>query len=109
MGTAFMALERVIGEAVKSALATMAGVAGVYCLPKGEVFQVFTIIVDDDEALYDEIYERERSLIRRFDGVHFDFNVIASRGRSIEEIVGSDVEIRQTSGWPDLCPDATNI
>jgi hypothetical protein len=104
-----MPLDRTIGEAARLALATMSGVAGVYCLPKGELFQVFTIIDDDDEALYDEIYERERSLIRQFEGVHFDFNVIASRGRSIEEIVGSDVEIGQMSGWPDLCPNATNI
>jgi hypothetical protein len=72
-----------VAEAVNSTLAAVGGIAAVYCLPGSDLFQVFTIIEDDDEAIYDRIYEQERTLIRKFQGVHFDFNVIARRGRSL--------------------------
>jgi hypothetical protein len=40
----------------------------------------------DTEAIYEAIYEQERSLISQFRGLNFDFNVIRRRGRSISEI-----------------------
>lgn len=102
-------MERV-GEVIISTLAAMDGVAGVYCLHGSELCQVFTIIDDiEDEAIYDAIYEQERSLIGLFHGVHFDFNVIPRRGRPMREIVGSDVKIgRRTESSPS-CPSATSI
>jgi hypothetical protein len=97
-----------IEQAVASTLNGVQGVAAVYILPKGETLSVFTIAEEEDEGLYDRIYDQERSLLRQFRGVHFDFNVIARRGRSIAEIVGPDVPVHQKRESPDPCLNVTN-
>lgn len=86
-------VEHRIEDDVAEAFEGMNRLEGVYVVPSGEILRVFTVIDDDDEATYDLIYDRERSLIRRYGGVHFDFNVIARRGRPIAEIVGSTIPI----------------
>jgi hypothetical protein len=43
-----------------------------------------------NEATYDSIYDRERGLMRDHRPLHFDFNVVARRGRPVEDIMGAD-------------------
>src|ERR1017187_5181650 len=79
-------------------------VEGGFVAPSGAVLSVFTVIDDHDEETYDRIYDRERLLIGRFGGVHFDFNVIARRGRSLADIVGCSTPVwrRDETGEPCL-------
>jgi len=93
-----------IEDRLTEALKVINRVEGIYLIPHGETLTVFTIIDNDDEETYDLIYDQERLLIRRFAGVHFDFNVIARRGRPISEIVGASNPIWQRSESGDLCP-----
>jgi len=78
-------------------------VEGVYVIPGANTLGVFTIIDEDDEDTYDQVYEGERLLIRQFGNFGFDFNVIARRGRSIAEIVGSRRPIWQRSESTSAC------
>jgi len=96
-----------IEDRLTEAFKAISRVEGIYLIPRGETLAVFTIIDNDDEETYDLIYDQERSLIRSFAGVHFDFNVIARRGRSISEIVGANNPIWQRSESGDLCPIET--
>jgi len=90
------------------AFAGVNGVREVYMDPSGDVVNVFTIIDDDDERIYESIYDRERS-IRQHADLHFDFNVIARRGRSVEELVGSFAPVWQRTEAANLCPNVTSI
>jgi hypothetical protein len=63
----------------------------VYVSHDGDLVVVTTIIDrDDNEATYDNIYDRERDLIRGHRPLHFDFNIVARRGRPVEDIMGAD-------------------
>jgi hypothetical protein len=84
-------------------------IEGVFVNPIGDVLGVFTVIDEDDEETYDRIYDIERLLIRRFDGIHFDFNVIARRGRSVADIVGSSTPVWRRSGAGEPCLNVTSI
>ena len=84
-------------------------VEGVFVAPSGDVLSVFTVIDDDDEETYDRIYDRERLLIRRFGGIHFDFNVIARRGRSLADIVGCSAPVWRRDETGEPCLNVTNI
>ena len=85
--------ERVEDQLAK-AFKAIRRVEGIYLIPHGETSTVFTIIDNDDEETYDLIYEQERSLIHSLGGVHFDFNVVARRGRPVSEIVGTNIHIQ---------------
>lgn len=106
MGT--MAKDR-IEHSLVSAFAGVSGVCGVYMVPSGDVVDVFTIIDVDDEETYEAFYERERSVIRQHSDLHFDFNVIALRGRSVDELVGSCAQVWQRTGAANPCPNVTSI
>jgi hypothetical protein len=92
-----------IEDRLTEAFRAISRVEGIYLIPHGETLTVFTIIDNDDEETYDLIYEKERSLIHNFAGIHFDFNVIARRGRSIPEIIGVKNPIWERSASGDLC------
>lgn len=98
-----------IQDSLIGAFADINGVCGVYMVPSGDVVNVFTIIDQDDEETYQAIYERERSLIRQHADLHFDFNVIARRGRSGDELVRSCAPVWQRTGVANPCPNVTNI
>lgn len=84
-------------------------VLGVYLVAGDNgAISVFTVISDDEEAVYDQVYEKERLLIRQFTHVHFDFNVIARRGRSIREMFGDRAPAWERAQL-NLCPDAISI
>jgi hypothetical protein len=76
-------------RSIGSAFAGIPQVESVYVHPVGEVFRVFTIVDDVDEDTYDRIYEHERSIMHTFRELHFDFNVIARRGRSEKDLISS--------------------
>ena len=98
-----------IEEELAEAFKLIERVEAIYLVPHGETLTVFTIIDNDDEETYDLIYDRERSLIHNFCGVHFDFNVIARRGRPLSEIVGTNHPVWQRSASGDLCLTETTI
>ena len=97
MGT--MAKDR-IEHSLVSAFAGVSGVCGVYMVPSGDVVDVFTIIDVDDE---------ETSVIRQHSDLHSDFNVIALRGRSVDELAGSRAQVWQRTGAANPCPNVTSI
>jgi hypothetical protein len=107
MGTPCMGASP-LNDRISDVFAGIEPVESVYGLISGNSFTVFTVIDVDDEDTYDLIYERERLLIHEFSGVHFDFNVIARRGRPLDSVVGSCSPIWQRSGSPDLCLNVTN-
>jgi hypothetical protein len=98
-----------IEDSLAAAFADVNGVCGVYMLPSGDVVSVFTVIDEDDEQTYGAIYERERSIIRQHSDWHFDFNVIARRGRPVDELVGSFAPVWQRTEAANLCPSVTSI
>lgn len=59
----------------------------VHVIRDGITCTVFTVIDDDDEEAIDRIYNQERFVIHQFPGLHFDFNVIARRGRPLDTIL----------------------
>ena len=79
-----------VEESIGRAFSDIPAVERVHVFQCGELLNVFTIVEDDDESAFDQIYDRERSIIRQFRDFHFDFNVIARRGRSIPEILSFD-------------------
>src|ERR1017187_19684 len=97
-----------IEDRLVSAFGDVNGVCGVYMLPSGDAVHVCTIIDEDDEQTYEVIYERERSIIRQQSDWHFDFNVIARRGRPVEELVGSSEPVWQRHEAATLCPNVTS-
>lgn len=74
-----LSVEQDIGQS----FAGIEAVEGVHVLRDEGVYTVYTIIDDEDEAAISRIYSHERSVIRRFPELHFDFNVIARRGRPL--------------------------
>jgi hypothetical protein len=63
----------------------------VYVSHDGDLVVVTSLIdKDDNEATYNSIYDRERGLIRDHRPLHFDFNVVARRGRPVEDIRRAD-------------------
>src|SRR5947209_20330993 len=81
--------DRRVEQKIAEILSTVDSVERVYVLPYGQRLTLYTVIPEDQEDAYDAIYIRERSIIRTFQGLHFDFNVIARRGRAMAEIFGS--------------------
>ena len=98
-----------IEDSLVSAFANVNGVCGVYMVPAGDGVEVFTIVDADDEETYEAIYERERSIIRQHSDLHFDFNVIALRGRHIDGLVRSCTPVWQRTGAANPCPNVTSI
>jgi hypothetical protein len=96
-------------QSVGSVLGQIEQVEGVYISIDGELLNVFTVIGDDDEEAYDRIYDRERVVIHQNPTLHFDFNVIARRGRPVTDILGQYAPIWQRSGTGNPCHSVTNI
>ena len=96
-----------ITQGLAEAFQSINRVESVYLIASGETLSVFTIIDNDDEETYDLVYNQERALIHRFNGAHFDFNVIARRGRAISEIVGDEAPIWRRSEIGNLCLTGT--
>jgi len=84
-----------IEHSIANALQQIDRVEGVFALPCGDRLSIFTVISEDDEDTYDQIYDQERLIIRQFEGRQFDFNVIARRGRSVADVVASCTPIWQ--------------
>jgi hypothetical protein len=82
---------------------------GVFAIHSGGFLTVYTIVDGDDDSAYDLIYERERSLIREFSDIRFDFNVIARRGRSLATLFGRCSPIWTRTGAADECLNVTSI
>jgi hypothetical protein len=80
-----------IDTGIARAFSDIPEVERVYVSHDGDLVVVTTIIDQgDNEATYDSIYDRERALIRDFRPRHFDFNVVARRGRPVEALMGPD-------------------
>jgi hypothetical protein len=77
-----LSVEQDIGQS----FAGIEAVEGVHVLRDEGVYTIYTIIDDEDEAAISQIYNYERSVIRRFPELHFDFNVIARRGRPLSTV-----------------------
>ncbi len=54
---------------------------------EGRILRVWTVVPERDDAIYRKIYAREKEIIRAFDGMEFEFNVIPSLGKSPREAV----------------------
>lgn len=103
MGVSMMAVG--LEQAVASSLANVPAVERVYVNWRGDSCNVVTIINEEDESAYDNIYDHERGLIHANKSVRFDFHVVARRGRPIHEVAGYaapvwDREETNKTTWP---------
>ena len=102
---AILTVEQSIGRA----FAGIPAVERVHVFQDGGLLNVFTIVEDEDESAFDAIYDRERSIIREFRDFHFDFNVIARRGRSASEALSLDAPDWQRGEPGSPCPTDSSI
>jgi hypothetical protein len=106
MGTAVAVID--IGDVIGRAFLDLDAVEQVYVYAEGPTLRVFTIVDTDDEDVYDYIYDRERVVMRCVDAkVHF--SVIDRRGRPIQEIVGDQTPIWQSTRYIASCHNAISI
>ena len=54
---------------------------------EGRFLRVWTVVAERDDAVYRKIYAHQRAIMRSFDDVEFEFNVIPSLGRTPRETV----------------------
>ena len=54
---------------------------------EGKSLRVWTVVPERDEDVYHKIYAQEEQLIRDFDGMEFEFNIIPSLGRDAKEVI----------------------
>ena len=92
-------VEQVIGES----FADIEAVERVHVFCDSGTYSVYTVIDDEDEAAISRIYQCERSVIRRFPELHFDFNVIARRGRPLSSIATFASPVWQRVAPPRQC------
>lgn len=76
-----------ISTEIASALLAVPSVETVHVDRTAGITRVWAIVDDPPEEVYDDIYSRERSLIRQFDQEFLDFSVIARRGRETRSFV----------------------
>jgi hypothetical protein len=105
MGVA-MALD--IKRVVDEAFADVPAIEEIYARRDGSTYSVTAIINDEDDSVFDQIYDRERRIIRSHRNAIFDFHVIARRGRPVHEFVGCNQPVWHRSDVASLCLNATN-
>lgn len=65
-------------------------VESVYVVPRGNNrLKVWTVVNEEDDAVYSAIYQRELGLLHRFTQALIDFNVITRHNRPVREFVGT--------------------
>ena len=60
-------------------------------LTDNRVLHVWAVVPTHDSAVYRKIYAKEKQIIRKFDSLDFDFNVVPSNGRDPRTLI-SDPE-----------------
>jgi hypothetical protein len=100
MGTA---VANSVEETIGSILAEVPAVERVYVSHYGNSVRVMTLINDDEDDVYDQIYVIERRLIRDHPTYDFDFRVVARRGRPEEEFMYTDAPVWQRENSRHLC------
>lgn len=78
---------QVLNNAVADALLSIQAVDTVYVDQSTESIRVWTIVDDPAEYVYDQIYDAEKSIIHRFQGVRFDFLVVPRKGRETRSLI----------------------
>ncbi len=105
VGPVMMSVE----QSIANMLAQIAAVESVHVSQDGDVYRVFTVTADEDEDAFQRIYDEERVSIRRFQDLHFDFNVVARRGRPLDERLTFTAPTWQRSGGDAPCPTEYSI
>jgi hypothetical protein len=59
----------------------------VYVDHNAQSVHVWTIVDDPAEYVYDQIYDAERSIIKKFKSVQFDFLVVPRKGRDTRSVI----------------------
>ena len=62
-------------------------VLALYSQLEGRILRVWTVVAERDDAIYRKIYAREKEIIKEFDGMEFEFNVIPAMGRDLQDVV----------------------
>lgn len=96
-----------VEDAIVQKLSAVPEVESLYVINRGSVVRVFAVIDQEVDDVFDAIYDRESSIMRRFSDVSFDFNILARRGRPIDQLVGSETPIWGRSS--QACPTNANI
>jgi hypothetical protein len=82
-----------IGETIVNAFAQIPEVEGIYLRQSGSMLHIFTVVDEENDSAFEKIYREERNLVRSSPDFQFDFNVIARRGRDVQEFVGANVPV----------------
>jgi hypothetical protein len=97
-----------VGMSVASSFAEIPAVEQVYVNHSGDRCAVITIINNEDDATYNHLYDRERSIIRSHQSLLFDFRIIARRGRPVHEITGGATPAWNRATATSTCHSVTN-
>ncbi len=54
---------------------------------EGRFLRVWTVVPERDEAVYKKVHVQQMEIVRAFDGMEFEFNVIPSLGKSPKDAV----------------------
>ena len=54
---------------------------------EGRFLRVWTVVPERDDAIYRKVYAQQKEVMKAFDGLEFEFNVIPSLGRPPRETV----------------------
>jgi len=98
-----------IGETIVNAFAQIPEVEGIYLRQSGSMLRVFTVVDEENDSAFEKIYQKERSLAHSSPDFQFDFNVIARRGRDVQEFVGANVPLWQRQPSDQPCHTAAHI
>jgi hypothetical protein len=82
---------------VASAFESIPEIESIYIIHGGTVLKVFIFVNEEDDSVYNRIYDREIDLEKRLSDQCFDFRVIARRNRPIQEFVGSMAPVWERS------------
>lgn len=70
----------------------------------GEGVRVLTVVDEEEDAVYERIYEKELQISDNLPSVLFDFSIIARRGQPIDLLMGQNAPI-----WVRPVPDCPQL
>ena len=75
-------------DSIAFGIGAIPDVEAVFTLRHDNVFYIWTVVDQSEPEIRSRIYEREKQIIDQYASLDFDFNIVASRGRKPQELIG---------------------